>query len=379
MPLEHFNLNSFLTFYPLEDGAVLFSARSRRLFGLDRSSAALLLQLADGETIESLITAHGLCGADATALEEMAALLAGQEPPAEDYLAEKFCPDEVPSTPSTSPRYSLLTTCFTFHCADQSLHASLIRGLDHLQVPGSRDIDLVISVEPDGALWSLCFNGSRFSEAVPANMLLPMIVGRLSIFAYQRFPYLLAVHAAVVSNNSNTIIIPGRSGSGKSTLTAALLARGYQLFSDEVALLAKDGSLVPIPLGLGLKEGSWAVLENEYPALAAESVHTRWDGNRIRYLQPGIISFAQVGDDCRAMHLCFPRYQPGSSGRVERIGTVNALRYLTEAGYQIAGLPAENAERIVAWMRGLSCFTLTYSSTTEAMQLLDTALNYPAG
>lgn len=374
MPFQHGNLNNFLTFYPLEDGAILYSARSRRLFGLERPSAALMLQLAAGDTVQNLIAAHGLSGADVAALEEMSALLAGQEPPAEEYRVEKFCPDKPPFTPSTAPRYYLLTTCFTFHCSDRSLHAILIGGLRHLQVAGVPDIDLVISVEPEGALWRTCFNGSSLGEAVAADMLLPMIVGRLSVFAYQRSPYLLAVHAGVVSNGSSTIIIPGRSGSGKSTLTAALLARGYQLFSDEVALLAPDGNLVPIPLGLGLKEGSWTILEHEYPVLASLPTHTRWDGNRIRYLLPDTIHFVQGRDGSRAKYLFLPCYRPDCSASIERLSTWNALRTVTETGYQIPDLPPENAGRIVAWMRDLSCFKITYSSTAEALQLIHVAV-----
>jgi len=377
MPFRHGTLNSFLTIYPLEDGAILFSARSRRLFGLDRPSAALLLRLADGDSVESLVAAYGLSGTEAAALEEMAALLAGQEPPAEDYRVDKFCADTAPLSLSISSRYCLLTTNFTFNCPDKSLLASLTSGLQHLQVSGMPDIDLMIILEPEGPLWSLCFNGSCVSKAVTAEMLLPMIVGRLSVFAYQRFPYLLAVHAGAVSNRSSTIMIPGRSGSGKSTLTAALLARGYQLFSDEVALLGPDGNFVPIPLGLGLKEGSWDVLAHQYPGLASLSTHIRWDGNRIRYLQPDMIRFAQ-GSDCRRTRFLFvPCYKPDCIGSIERLSTLHALRSITETGYQIPDLTRENADRIVAWMCSLSCFTLTYSSTAEALQLLDSVLTTP--
>jgi hypothetical protein len=52
------------------------------------------------------------------------------------------------------------------------------------------------------------------------------------------------------------------------------------------------------------------------------------------------------------------------------LSPVTALRWLTETGYQVPGLTPDNAGQIVAWILGLSCFSLTYSSTEEALQLL---------
>lgn len=209
---------------------------------------------------------------------------------------------------------------------------------------------------------------------MPADMLLPVIHGRLRTISYQRFPYLLALHASVVSDGCRTIVLAGRSSSGKSTLAASLLARGYRLFSDEVALLARDG-LVSIPLALCLKEGSWPLLVSDFPDLAAQSVHIRLDGVRLRYLKPGNIAFAESGDNRRATHLCFPCFQPGGAAELERLSPVDAMRRLSETGYTVPDLTVENADQIVDWMCGLSCFSLTYSSTEEALRLLDAVLD----
>jgi hypothetical protein len=206
-------------------------------------------------------------------------------------------------------------------------------------------------------------------------MLLPALYGALRITAYQSFPYLLAMHAAVVGDGRRTIVLPGLSGSGKSTLAATLLARGYRLFSDEVALLSQYGSLVPIPLGLGLKEGSWPLLEGDYPALAATPVYSRRDGLLVRFLELGSISFAEGEAGRQSMHLCFPRFQPDAPAGLERLSPVYALRRLAETGYRVPGLSVESAERIVDWICGISCYSLTYSSTEEALRLLDSALN----
>lgn len=373
--VQRIPIDRSLFLYLLEDEAILFSECSRRLFGLDRSATFLFLRLADGEPIESLSTELGLDTAEIVAAHELAELLAGREPPAEEYRSETYYPDEVPLGSTTCPSYRLMTTYFTFDCPDPSLYESLSVGLRHLLLAEQVEIELAVSIVPDGTLWQLCFNGAPQGKALPADKLLPAIHGRLRIIAYQRFPYLLAVHAAVVTDGRRTIVLPGLSGSGKSTLAATLLARGYRLFSDEVALMDQDGDLVPIPLGLCLKEGSWPLLKDHFPQLTAVPVHKRWDGLPVRFLESGSIAFAGEGDNRRATHLCFPRFLPDGPGCLERLSPVNAMRRLTDSGYQVPGLTVESADRIVDWMCGLSCFSLTYSSTEEALRLLDSALD----
>lgn len=87
---------------------------------------------------------------------------------------------------------------------------------------------------------------------------MPIFYGSLRMFACRSRPYLLTIHGAAVTNGTQTAVLAGRSGSGKSTLAAALLARGYGLISDEPAVIESErGVVLPVPLGLGLKEGSW--------------------------------------------------------------------------------------------------------------------------
>jgi hypothetical protein len=69
---------------------------------------------------------------------------------------------------------------------------------------------------------------------------------------------LLATHAAVVTRQGVTAVIPGSSGSGKSTLALALLRRGWSYASDEAfALDRATGEVRPYPRPMAV--GDWTV------------------------------------------------------------------------------------------------------------------------
>jgi hypothetical protein len=69
----------------------------------------------------------------------------------------------------------------------------------------------------------------------------------------------LFVHAGVVGWQGQAIIIPGRSLSGKTTLVKALVKAGAVYYSDEFALLDRDGYAYPYPLPLSLRAADGAV------------------------------------------------------------------------------------------------------------------------
>jgi hypothetical protein len=63
----------------------------------------------------------------------------------------------------------------------------------------------------------------------------------------------LFVHAGVVSWQDRGIVIPGRSRAGKSTLVKALVDEGARYYSDEFALLDRDGRVHPYAIPLSIR------------------------------------------------------------------------------------------------------------------------------
>ena len=190
--------------------------------------------------------------------------------------------------------------------------------------------------------------------------------------------WLAGLHAAAVRRGGATVLLPAVGGSGKTTLSAWLVARGWTLFNDDLAVLREpDLALVPAPFPLSIKSGSVAVLDARYPALRDRPVRADRAGREVRDLwlersrladRPGIVT-----------HAVLPHRTP-DAGRasIEPVGPDEVLRALLAGGVQLSGgASPEGVGRLVAWLGALDCRRLSYADADEAADLLE-SLDVPA-
>jgi hypothetical protein len=76
------------------------------------------------------------------------------------------------------------------------------------------------------------------------------------------------LHAGVVSWKGKAIVMPAKSFEGKSTLTAELVRLGALYYSDEYAVLDKDGNVSPFPKMLSIRGGVDERAQTDYPVEA---------------------------------------------------------------------------------------------------------------
>jgi hypothetical protein len=349
-----------------------------QLYGLDRRATGVLMRLHRGEPPQDVLQGLELREDSSGLVYGLATLLAGEESCGEAYRTELPCSRQVPGHREDLPRYRLLGTSFAIDGPEGLVCQWILPYVAHLGTDVESPLDLLVCVEPQGDAWQLRLNGTIQGRPLPCQRLVPVLYGRLRQFAYQSGPYLLTVHGAVVSGKGRTIILAGQSGSGKSTLTAALLARGYGLLSDEPAVIDPSGrEILSIPLGLGLKAGSWSAVLADYPGLESLPIHLRFDDQPMRYLLPATIHLVSSGVGMVTTHLVFPCYHPDALPSLEPLSLLQALCALTGSGYQVPELDVERVEGILQWLRGLTCCALTYSSTPEALALLEKAWGTP--
>jgi hypothetical protein len=189
--------------------------------------------------------------------------------------------------------------------------------------------------------------------------------------AINRDRYFLAIHAGVVSNGEQCIVLPGRTGSGKTTLTAALSGDGFHYFSDEFALL-EQGTLRarPVPLSLTIKRGAVELLTSYYPGLGGLLAHTREDGQTVRYLNPveGLV-------DCERSDpvgwIIFPHYEACAVTALRPVSKPEALRRLLRECLVLPELlDRAGVESLVRWIQTVSCLELPMSSLPDAVSLV---------
>ena len=88
----------------------------------------------------------------------------------------------------------------------------------------------------------------------------------------ERAPDQLFVHAGVVGWDGRAIVIPGASFAGKTTLVQAWLEAGATYYSDEFAVLDREGRVHPFARPLAIRDGSGTVTRQvPVAALGAES------------------------------------------------------------------------------------------------------------
>ena len=145
------------------------------------------------------------------------------------------------------------------------------RGPAHLHLPfgwraaADRDLDVPVSVSyelltgaSDGvspsyrvrAGMDLVAEADSFTDAVRA------LAAHAELFVAEHAPDHLFVHAGVVGWEGRAIVMPGSSFAGKTTLVQAWLDAGATYYSDEFAVLDREGRVHPFARPLTIRDGS---------------------------------------------------------------------------------------------------------------------------
>jgi len=206
---------------------------------------------------------------------------------------------------------------------------------------------------------------------IPKPMLATYLQEKMMTCTYQAQSYLISLHAASVEKNGKVIIMPAVAESGKTTLTATLLRHGFKLFSDESTSLDYDGYVHPLPFCMNIKEGSWKVLSDTYPHLSERDIHSRFDGQSIRFLPPENMHKGRQ----KASLIIFPKYISGARTSLVTINAREALSKINEASYQIQhNMDKNKFELILKNLISLQKYTLVYSSLDEAVVIINKLL-----
>lgn len=190
--------------------------------------------------------------------------------------------------------------------------------------------------------------------------------------------WLAILHAGGVTYNNQTCIFPALGGSGKSTLIAALIKNGFSYLNDDVIPLLDTQELLPIPLHLCIKSGSWELLKPLYPQLDELEVHKR-NNRLVKYLPPFAVDLEN--NKTSAQYLILPEYNPQAERTtIQAISTSQALQGIINAESLIPKpFDKGKMKKLVSWVQSLHSYSMQYRELPDAVEsvkrLLKTAPN----
>ena len=92
-------------------------------------------------------------------------------------------------------------------------------------------------------------------------MALELLDSQIRIYLGRRAPDAIFIHAGAVSHRGVAVVMPGMSFAGKTTLVAALVRAGALYYSDEFAVIDREGFVNPYPKALSVRTDGWMQID----------------------------------------------------------------------------------------------------------------------
>lgn len=188
------------------------------------------------------------------------------------------------------------------------------------------------------------------------------------VIASQAHDYLI-IHAAVAVRNGQAIILPGRPGSGKSTLSAWLSWRGWQVFSDELAMISlEDGLVHPLPRPVSLKEQSISIIAEAFPEANFGPVVEDTAKGRVSHMRlPQVSQNARLAAEIVA--IVFPAFTIGKKrATLETCETGRGFLRIAEQAFNYSTLGEAGFDSLCKMLEKTRVYDLQYNQLAEAEQ-----------
>ena len=209
-------------------------------------------------------------------------------------------------------------------------------------------------------------------RAAPAHLGLPMLESGLNWLVWTSTARFLLVHAAVVERGGRAVVMPGPSGVGKSTLCAALVARGWRLLSDEVAMIRpQDGLLQPYPRPISLKNELIEMIARMMPDA---HFSRRFDGTTkgtVAFMRAPPQAIARADVAARPRIVLFPRYAAQAPVEIAPLEKAQAFMRLVDHSSNYLTLLETGFDTLASLVEAGEHYTLSYGALDEAVSVIE--------
>ncbi len=175
-------------------------------------------------------------------------------------------------------------------------------------------------------------------------------------------------HAGAVASQGRGVLLPGASGSGKSTLTTALLGAGFDLLSDEVAVVGHASrALRPYPRCLSLRHD---VLDRL--GLAPEPDGDA-DPSATRMVHPTEIGRRFATGPVPTALIVAPRFVADGPTELRRLSPGQAVLTLMESACSLRHWKVQGLDWVIALVTSVPAYALSFADLDEAVACVQRA------
>ena len=211
---------------------------------------------------------------------------------------------------------------------------------------------------PDGGV--VFVDGHEYARTYTVRNVQRALLG----LVWPSHPVCALIHAGAVALGDKVACFAGVSGSGKTTLIARLVSKGFTYLADDLAAVSACGRVLPWPMPMSVKLGSWDTLSESYPTLETAPIF-EVKGTLARSLKPATDAW-RLGPT-KIQVIIFPRYLRGGATQLSRLTQLDALRCLIKAGFLIESpISTERAETVLQWLGTVPVYSLSYGDVDEA-------------
>jgi len=387
--------------YPLGNELLLFDELTKQLFRINPTATVIWNGCRSGLAINEIIAV--LSDATGVAIEQIASdvnhitscwlemgllhdsrepLLRGrQSVVAEEPLDDVKYDGPVPQLPPVSLKYKfrILDICFQLSVPIENELKLVSPLFAHLSAPHETAADQHLFIVRTDDRYVLLHNKKVINWCFHISGIAPMLYGHSLLIAYELSHCLFGLHAAAVFWQEKCVLMPALSGSGKSTLTAALVGSGASLCADDLVLLTPSPvRMRPVPVVIGLKNGSWDLLAPYHPNIASLPTHLRSDEKYIRYLVPPADALVPMTSQPFPIDvIVFPKFvHDGEAAIINEISAADGLCQLTDVGYDVRGeMTTLCVSQLVDWITHIPCYEMHFNQLEKAVAAIQTLIS----
>ena len=244
---------------------------------------------------------------------------------------------------------------------------------EHDLLDASGFADFSVSVDPPfgarrfvGKQALFKFDGLARFRPLPASQAFPLLEWGLNWCVTAQCHQYLIIHAAVVEREGRALLLPAPPASGKSTLCAALVARGWRLLSDELALIELGRrSVVPMPRPISLKNRSIDAIASFWPDAAIGDVVPDTLKGSVAHVRPPVDSVRRAGEAAVAAWVVLPRYAQGEATELAPLPKCEAFMRLVDSAFNYSVHARAAFDTLADLVDACECRAFTYGGDLD--------------